>query len=85
MSPRFMVQNAAGIIRPQLVGYICYLIISIPAKWFATAHVGITAIPYVGVAVYALTVLPAALYGHRRALDTAKYREASTTDDSVPR
>jgi hypothetical protein len=70
MSPRFMVQNAAGIVRPQLIGYALYLILSVVAKWYGVKHLGITSIPYIGVAVFMLTTLPATLYGYRRALVT---------------
>jgi O-antigen/teichoic acid export membrane protein len=65
ISPRFMVQNAAGIVRPQLIGYGLYLTFSTVAKWYGVKHLGITSIPYIGVAVFTLTALPAALYGYR--------------------
>lgn len=67
ISPRFMVQNAAGIVRPQLLGYVLYLVVSVVAKWYAVRWCGIPIIPYIGVVGYALTVLPAALIGYRRA------------------
>ncbi|MFV2100798.1 lipopolysaccharide biosynthesis protein [Micromonospora sp. LOL_024] len=67
-SPVFMVQNAAGVVRPQLVGYAAYLGLSLVGKWYGATHFGISAVPYVGAACYLLTVVPAALHGYRRAL-----------------
>nr|WP_236646951.1 oligosaccharide flippase family protein [Micromonospora acroterricola] len=68
LSPRFMVQNAAGVVVPQLVGWVAFLALSIPGKWYGARWFGAAAVPWVGAAGYALTVLPAALYGYRRTL-----------------
>ncbi|WP_255787533.1 lipopolysaccharide biosynthesis protein [Micromonospora sp. MH99] len=68
ISPRFMVQNAMGVVRPQLLGWVAYLVLSLIGKWWAATLWGITALPYVAVAAYLITVLPAAIYGYRRAL-----------------
>ena len=68
VSPRFMVQNSVGVIRPQLLGWTLYLVISLPLKWFAADTLGLAAVPAVGAAVYAVTVLPSAIWGYRRAL-----------------
>ncbi|MBG6103485.1 lipopolysaccharide biosynthesis protein [Micromonospora vinacea] len=68
ISPRFMVQNAAGVVRPQLLGWGLYLVLSVVAKWYGVGWYGISVVPYIGVGCYLLTVLPAALYGYRRAL-----------------
>ncbi|MFF5214423.1 lipopolysaccharide biosynthesis protein [Micromonospora sp. NPDC000442] len=70
ISPRFMVQNAAGLLRPQLLGYSLYLPLSVLGKLYGVHRLGISATPYIGVAVYALTVAPAAVYGYRRVLAT---------------
>ncbi|TDC66480.1 lipopolysaccharide biosynthesis protein [Micromonospora sp. KC207] len=67
-SALMMVQNAAGVVRPQMVGLIAYVAVAAVAKWHAVEAYGIAAIPFVGTAVYALTVLPAGLYGYRRTL-----------------
>jgi O-antigen/teichoic acid export membrane protein len=77
LSPCFMVQNAAGIVRPQLLGWLVYLIVSIPLKWFGAEHLGIAAVPFIGATTYALTVLPSALYGYRKALSTTTLRNLS--------
>ncbi|MFI7551059.1 lipopolysaccharide biosynthesis protein [Micromonospora sediminimaris] len=79
ISPRFMVQNAAGFLRPQLLGYSLYLPLSVLGKLYGAHRFGISAMPYIGVAVYALTVAPAAVYGYRRVLSAQ-----STTAAAVP-
>lgn len=71
ISPRFMVQNAAGVVRPQLLGWTAYLLLSVPAKWLCSRSLGADAIPYVGAVTYAITVIPSALYGYRKALTNA--------------
>ncbi|WP_020579240.1 lipopolysaccharide biosynthesis protein [Actinopolymorpha alba] len=72
ISPRFMVQNASGVIGPQLVGWTLYLVCSIGAKWYAATHLGLAAVPFAGVVTYLLTALPCALIGYRRALPSAR-------------
>jgi O-antigen/teichoic acid export membrane protein len=69
-SPRTMVQNAAGVVRPQLLGVSLYLVLSTVGKWYAARWYGIHAVPYVSVLGYALTVVPCAWYGYRRTLAT---------------
>ncbi|MCW3839601.1 lipopolysaccharide biosynthesis protein [Micromonospora yasonensis] len=68
IAPRFMVQNAAGVVRPQLLGWSVYLLVTLPAKWYGVRHFGAQSVPWIGVAVYLVTVLPAALYGFRSVL-----------------
>lgn len=84
VSPRFMVQNASGVLRPQLVGWSLYVLISTPAKWYGAEHWGLAAIPYVGAAAYAMTVVPSAIVGYRRALSTSPARDAALADQEVP-
>lgn len=67
-SPRFMVQNAAGVVRPQLVGWTAYLFVSVPLKWIVTTHVGIIGIPLAGTVAYITCVWPGAIAGYRRTL-----------------
>ncbi|ROT33173.1 lipopolysaccharide biosynthesis protein [Micromonospora sp. HM5-17] len=67
-SPWAMVQNAAGVVRPQLLGVSCYLVLSTVGKWYAAKWYGVAAVPYVSVVGYGLTVVPCTLYGYRRAL-----------------
>ncbi|MBG6066711.1 lipopolysaccharide biosynthesis protein [Micromonospora ureilytica] len=68
ISPRFMVQNAAGVVRPQLWGYLLYLPLSVVGKVLGVHWLGLSAAPFIAVGVYSLTVVPAAIYGYRRAL-----------------
>lgn len=65
LSPLFMVQNAAGVIRPQLVGWSAYAALSIPSKAYVAATEGVAAVPWVGVGLLLVTVVPTALYGYR--------------------
>nr|WP_240955999.1 lipopolysaccharide biosynthesis protein [Micromonospora sp. HNM0581] len=84
-SPVFMVQNAAGVVRPQLIGYAAYLGLSLVAKWYGAKWWGISAVPYVGAVCYLLTVVPAAVHGYRRALTrpgTARTLERVIRDDT---
>ncbi|MBM0240149.1 oligosaccharide flippase family protein [Micromonospora sp. ATA32] len=67
-SPFLMVQNAAGVLRPQLVGLVLYLGVSVVAKWYGAKAYGLAAVPFIGFFAYGLTVLPAALHGYRRTL-----------------
>jgi O-antigen/teichoic acid export membrane protein len=69
-SPRFMVQNAAGLVRPQLTGWVAFLVLSLPAKWVAAQHLGVAGIAFAGAAVYLVTVWPAADRGYRRTLSS---------------
>jgi O-antigen/teichoic acid export membrane protein len=64
-SPLSMVQNAAGNLRPQLLGWSAFLLLSVPGKVFAARDLGIQWVPLVGTGVYLLTVLPALLAGYR--------------------
>ncbi|TDC40828.1 oligosaccharide flippase family protein [Micromonospora sp. KC213] len=68
VSPRLMVQNAAGLVRPQIIGYALYFVVSVPAKIYGLRMSGVEAVPFVGAGAYLLTVMPAALYGYRRVL-----------------
>ena len=79
-----MVQNAAGVVSPQLLGWTLYLVLSVTAKWYGVGHLGITAFPYIGLAIYGLTVLPAALYGYRKALAPASRIRATWAKPSSP-
>lgn len=81
ISPRFMVQNAAGLIRPQLLGWLAYLLLSIPAKWMACRYLGLDAVPWIGVATYVTTVLPFAVLGYRAAMAKALASETAEGQD----
>lgn len=65
-SPLFMVQNAAGVLGPQIVGWCLFLVLSVPAKWIAGQNLGVTAVVWAGVVVYLVVMWPAAVIGYRR-------------------
>lgn len=67
-SPRFMVQNALAILAPQTIGWLAYLVISVPLKAAAASLAGLDAVPVVGTATYLCLVWPAVVVGYRRAL-----------------
>lgn len=71
ISPRFMVQNSVGVVAPQLVGWTVYLVVSVPLKVVAAQAIGLEGIVFAGVVPYALLVVPAAVWGYRRALTGA--------------
>ena len=71
ISPRFMVQNSAGIIGPQLLGWSAYLVLSIPVKWLGLHALGVVAVPVASAAIYVFTVVPSAVWGYRLALSRA--------------
>ena len=68
LSPVFVVQNAAGLVRPQLLGWAIYALVSIPTKAYAASTFGVELVPWVGVALLLFTVGPAALHGYRLVL-----------------
>ena len=67
-SPRFMVQNASAFVKPQLVGWVLYLVLSVPAKLLAANTYGVAGVACVSALGYALIVWPAAAIGYRRCL-----------------
>lgn len=73
-SPLFMAQNAAAVLRPQIIGFVVYLVLSLPAKALAAGLGGTAWIPWAGAVLYAAVVLPAAVIGYRIALGSASRR-----------
>ncbi|MFK5635312.1 lipopolysaccharide biosynthesis protein [Ornithinimicrobium sp. LYQ103] len=67
-SPAIMVQNAAGVLWPQLLGWAAFLVTTVPLKIGVAEEFGINAIPLAGVICYVVTVVPACYFGYRRAL-----------------
>ena len=67
-SPRFMVQNSRAVLVPQTVGWLSYLVLSVPLKAIAAGSVGLAAVPVVGAVLYAGLVWTASEVGYRRAL-----------------
>lgn len=75
LSPLFMIQNGAGIVGPQLVGWGAYAVASVPAKLLAVSTGGASLIPWVGVLLLTVTVLPSAVIGYRRAIHEVAVRQ----------
>jgi O-antigen/teichoic acid export membrane protein len=67
-APRFMVQNASGLILPQLIGWALYLVLSVPLKLLGANEFGVAGVAGASALGYALLVWPAAAIGYRRAL-----------------
>ncbi len=67
-SPFFMVQNSQAVLRPQLVGWTAFLVVSLPAKFAVAALHQVDLIPWVAAGAYLATVVPACVVGYRRAL-----------------
>lgn len=67
-SPFFMVQNAALVLSPQIIGY-ALLVVTIPVKWVVSLEVGFEYIPYVSAVGFLIFVWPAVYIGYRRAIN----------------
>lgn len=67
-TPFFAVQNAAGLLRVQAVGWGAYLVLSVGAKLAVLPVAGSTGVVWVTAICYALTVTPSAVYGCRKVL-----------------
>lgn len=61
LSPIFMVQNAAGAITPQIVGWGTFAILTLPAKYLATREWGYEVLPWITFAGLVLLVAPPCL------------------------
>ncbi|WP_405434294.1 lipopolysaccharide biosynthesis protein [Micromonospora sp. NBC_00617] len=70
-APMLMVQNSIGLLRPQFVGWAACLLLAVPLKVVLAARVGLSGVALASAATYALTVLPAAVLGYRRAVTGA--------------
>lgn len=67
VAPLFMVQNGAGVLMAQTIGYSLFLTV-VPVKWFIAAHIGTMWIPFAGALLYCIFVWPAAFIGYRQTL-----------------
>jgi O-antigen/teichoic acid export membrane protein len=78
-SPRFMVQNSAGLVRFQVRGWAVFFVLSIPLKFVGAQHFGLNGVVAAGIASYLLTMWPTAIIGYRAAINsrTAIAKEAS--------
>lgn len=69
VAPLFMVQNAAEVLMPQIVGYAVLLLV-LPLKWLVSTRAGFEWIPWVSVLGYLVIIWPIALRGYRSALQS---------------
>jgi O-antigen/teichoic acid export membrane protein len=67
-SPYFMVQNAAGVLVPQFVGWSVFLGVSLVGKVLLAPTMGLAAFPLVSVVAFCAVVAPAVAHGYRAAL-----------------
>lgn len=74
-SPMMMVQNATGVLAPQLLGWALFLAAALPLKILLIPRLGLFAGPLSGAIAYAAFVLPFAIQGYRRSL--ASHGDAS--------
>jgi O-antigen/teichoic acid export membrane protein len=65
LSPRFMVQNSAGVLRYQLVGWVAYLVVSVPLKFWLLEQDRMQLLMAASFIVALVTVLPGCLTGYR--------------------
>lgn len=77
-SPRFMVQNALSLVRPQLRGWALFLVLSLPLKYLGAQFLGLDGVVLAGIGAYVAAMWPNAILGYRTALATAvsKARDA---------
>lgn len=66
-APFFMLQNAAGLVRPQLWAWPVFLVVSVPAKWWVASALDVVWIPFVGTLLYGF-VLVAAVSGAKEVI-----------------
>jgi hypothetical protein len=64
VAPMFMVQNAAGVLRAQIIGY-AVLLVALPIKWFVSSQFGYEWLPLTSTLCYAAIIWPAAWIGYR--------------------
>lgn len=73
-APYFMVLNAAGVLKLQLIGWCAFLAVSVTLKLILAQHVGLAGIPIGACIAYMITLVPLVALGHRntiRRLDTS--------------
>lgn len=71
-SPLMLVQNAAAVVRWQLLAWGSYLVVSVTLKALAISRAGVLWIPWAGVAAMLLTLVPLTFLGYRKALSAAR-------------
>jgi O-antigen/teichoic acid export membrane protein len=82
VGPVFMVQNAVGVLKPQIIGYAILLLV-VPMKWLTVVAIGTTWVPYVTTIAYCLAIWPAAITGYRGAMRLVRDRRATATEGAA--
>lgn len=72
ISPHFMVLNALGMARAQILMYAIYTPVSLFLKFYSCAVFGQVAVPWAGVVCYLLIIYPAVLYMEKRVYATRR-------------
>ena len=67
-SPIFMVQNSAGVLWPQLVGWSLFAVLALSLKILILPTAGLVAAPLISSVCMAVVVFPAAVFGYRKSL-----------------
>jgi O-antigen/teichoic acid export membrane protein len=70
-APRFMVQNAVGLLRPQLRGWALFFVISLPLKFIGAQQLGLNGVVVATIAAYLAIMWPSAIVGYRAAIKSA--------------
>jgi len=78
-SPRFMVQNATGLMRPQLRGWVLFSALSLPLKFIGAQQIGLNGVVLAGITCYVTIMWPTAMLGYRAAIKIPDTR-ADTSD-----
>ena len=76
-SAMFMTQNGAEILRPQLVGYSVFLVLSTTVKLLAVPSFGAVSIPFVNAAFFVATVIPACALGYVQTLAATRSNQTA--------
>jgi O-antigen/teichoic acid export membrane protein len=70
-APSYMVQNAVGLVRPQVLGWTVFFVLSIPLKVVGTLQLGLDGVVVAGVGCYLVTMWPSAIFGYRAAINSS--------------
>lgn len=70
-APRFMVQNAVGRLRAQVLGWVLFLAVSLPLEFLGARRIGVDGVVLASVVAYVLIMWPSAIIGYRTAIKAA--------------
>ena len=78
-SPLMMVQNSVGLLRPQFIGWALFLIIATLLKFWGLQRFGLAGLPAAACISYLFAILPAAVIGYHKALNSCAVRQRRDT------